>query len=100
MSCVHPAPRLTFMVLHPCFVSSAAAKKAAGSQAESPGHKVPKEGVNGEVEEEEEPSGRAEDGPGAASGSRPRVARTPEAGEAGGPGEPGPSDGDGWGGLR
>uniref|UniRef100_H3C4C2 Protein phosphatase 1G n=1 Tax=Tetraodon nigroviridis TaxID=99883 RepID=H3C4C2_TETNG len=79
---------------------NAAAKKAAGSQAESPGHKVPKEGVNGEVEEEEEPSGRAEDGPGAASGSRPRVARTPEAGEAGGPGEPGPSDGDGWGGLR
>lgn len=44
-----------------------------------------KEGVNGEVEEE--PNGKAKDGQEVASGSKPRVCRRAEAGEASGPGE-------------
>lgn len=72
-------------MLHLCFVSSAAAKKAASSHPESSGEKVLKEGVNGEVEEE--PNGKAKDGQEVASGSKPRVCRRAEAGEASGPGE-------------
>lgn len=73
-------------MLHLCFVSSAAAKKAASSHPESSGEKVLKEGVNGEVEEE--PNRKAKDGQEVASGSKPRVCRRAEAGEASGPGEP------------
>lgn len=73
-------------MLHLCFVSSAAAKKAASSHPDSSGDKVLKEGINGEVEEE--PSGKAKVSQDVASGSKPRVCRRPEASEAGGPGEP------------
>lgn len=72
-------------MLHLCFVSSAAAKKAASAHPDSLGDKVLKEGVNGEVEEE--PNAKAKDGQDVASGSKPRVCRRPEASEAGGPGE-------------
>lgn len=69
----------------PLRVSSAAAKKAAGSRSESSGDKSLKEGVNGEVEEDA--TGNAKGGPELASGSKPRVCRRAESSEAGGPGE-------------
>lgn len=76
-----------------CFVSSAAAKKAAGSHPESSGEKLFKEGINGEVEEVE-PKGKAKDGQEVASGSKPRVYRRAEASEGSGPGELKASDRD------
>lgn len=72
-------------MLRLCFVSSAAAKKAASSHPESSGEKVLKEGVNGEVEEGA--NGKAKGGQEVASGSKPRVYRRAEASEASGPGE-------------
>lgn len=94
--CVKPAfptwDLLGFIYL--CFVSSAAAKKAASSHPESSGEKVLKEDVNGEVEEE--PNGKAKDGQEVASGSKPRVCRRAEASEASGPGELKALDRDRW----